>query len=172
MPEGGIVTEYGKYGTVRKILLYAALGIWTSAAALTFRTFVQGSAYVSGQSMRPTYITGDAAAYTPGRLPERYECAVFTAAPYGETCIKRIYGLPGETVEIRKGVLYINGKETDDPFSDGKTDFGPLTLGKDEYFAMGDNRTRSTDSRSAEAGTVNRYLITGTVRKSGYGENG
>lgn len=82
--------------------------------------------------------------------------------------IRRIIGLPGETVQIIDGKVHINGELLkDDTY--GITDYidepgiagEPLTLGKDEYFCMGDNRPVSLDSRYPEVGPVERSEILG-----------
>ena len=79
--------------------------------------------------------------------------------------IKRVVGLPGETVELRKNKLFINGKEMTEfyPHVDATApqDFGPVTLGRAEYFLLGDNRGQSYDSR--EHGAVILGLIRGRV---------
>jgi signal peptidase I len=77
--------------------------------------------------------------------------------------IKRIVGLPGETVEIRSGRVYVNGKELPDQFVpasylDGST-YGPVEIAPDEYFVMGDHRDSSNDSRVF--GPVPRQYIYG-----------
>lgn len=63
--------------------------------------------------------------------------------------IKRIIGLPGETVEGKDGLVYINGKPMEEPYVKEKieNDFGPYKVPKDSYFMMGDNRNGSEDSR-------------------------
>lgn len=84
--------------------------------------------------------------------------------------IKRVIGLPGETIQIIDGKVYIDGKElTEDVY--GITDYidepgiaaNPLTLGKDEYFCMGDNRPVSYDSRYEAVGPVKRSEFVGKV---------
>lgn len=77
------------------------------------------------------------------RTPQRTE----------DPLIKRVIGLPGETVEIRDGQVFVNGVTIDEPYARGvqttcSSYCGPLTLGPEEYFFMGDNRTVSMDSRS------------------------
>jgi signal peptidase I len=65
--------------------------------------------------------------------------------------IKRVIGLPGETVDIRHGLLYVNGQLTPEPYVPPQyadvTDFGPVKVPKDSYFVMGDHRIGSNDSR-------------------------
>ena len=65
--------------------------------------------------------------------------------------IKRVIGLPGETVDIRHGLLYVNGQPIPEPYVPPQytdvTDFGPVKVPKDSYFVMGDHRISSNDSR-------------------------
>ena len=87
-----------------------------------------------------------------------------------QTYIKRVIGLPGETVQIKKGKVYINGKKLKSDIY-GITKYidepgiaeEPLELGKDEYFCLGDNRPVSYDSRYEEVGSVHRSEIIGKV---------
>jgi signal peptidase I len=70
-----------------------------------------------------------------------------------EPLIKRVIGLPGDTVEIREGGVWVNGSRLSEPYLRGKVtncfgQCGPLTLGPDQYYVMGDNRPNSRDSRS------------------------
>ena len=84
--------------------------------------------------------------------------------------IKRVIGLPGETVQIKNGKVYINGKKLKSDIY-GITKYidepgiaeEPLELGKDEYFCLGDNRPVSYDSRYEEVGSVHRSEIIGKV---------
>lgn len=76
--------------------------------------------------------------------------------------IKRVIALPGETIEIRRNTVFIDGEPIDEPYlADGiRTErMDPLTVPEDEFFVMGDNRTRSQDSRFF--GTVSRDEIVG-----------
>lgn len=105
------------------------------------------------------YKTGD---------PERGDIIVFKY-PVDESkdFIKRVIGVPGDTIEIRDKVVYINGQEIDEPYvlhtkagnMPVRDNFGPFTVPADEYFVMGDNREGSHDSRFW--GTVKRSKIVG-----------
>lgn len=100
--------------------------------------------------------------------PKRFDVIVFY--PYGrdneDYYIKRVIGLPGETIQIVGDTIYINGKVLEEDYGkDPMTQSGivaePLTLGEDEYFVLGDNRTVSEDSRYEEVGPVSRDKIEG-----------
>lgn len=97
--------------------------------------------------------------------PERFDVVVF---PFNDNVnyIKRIIGLPGETVQIQNGNIYINGKLLEESYgtevmSDPGLARRPITLGPDEYFVLGDNRNASVDSRKAEVRNVKRDKIIG-----------
>jgi signal peptidase I len=83
--------------------------------------------------------------------------------------VKRVIGLPGETVQIIDGKVYINDQPlTDDKYClseilDSGSAEQPITLKEDEYFVLGDNRNMSTDSRSEYVGLVKRQDIIGEV---------
>ena len=135
-------------------------------------TFVGQRSCVSGSSMEPTLSDGDNLIVDKisYRLhdPERFDIIIFPYQYEENTYyIKRIIGLPGETVYINDaGEIYINGTLL-------KENYGletiqnpglasePITLGDDEYFVMGDNRNNSTDSRFASVGAIKRQDIIG-----------
>ncbi len=136
--------------------------------------FVGTRSRVDGSSMEPTLTDGDSLwvdklSYTFGD-PERFDVIIFN---YDEdtTYVKRIIGLPGETVRIdQNGNIYINeqllkedyGKEVILPTNLGRAN-QPVVLGEDEYFVLGDNRNNSSDSRWADVGNVHREDILGKV---------
>jgi signal peptidase I len=70
---------------------------------------------------------------------------------HSKSFIKRVVGLPGETVEIRQGAVYVDGKIVPEPYVppqyEDLSDFGPVRVQKDNYFVMGDHRISSNDSR-------------------------
>ncbi len=135
-------------------------------------TFVGQRTIVDGRSMNPTLNDGDNLIVDKLSYrfsdPQRFDIIVFP--PQGspsEHYIKRIIGLPGETVQIDDdGNIYINGKILDENYgldtiqNPGRAS-EPITLGEDEYFVLGDNRNNSTDSRSEQVGNVKRSSITG-----------
>ena len=106
------------------------------------------------------------------RAPERYEIAVFHAPPLarqkcseGGTFLKRIIGLPGDSISEHGGFIYINGKKLKEPYVSAQergyeTRSWPV-LGDNQYFVMGDNRISSCDSRAW--GPVTRSAFIGPV---------
>jgi len=127
--------------------------------ALIIRLFVIQPFIVDGQSMEPSfknnnYLITEKITYK-FRAPERGEVIIFH--PPGNPSvnyIKRVIGLPGDTVTIQDGSVYINGKQILEPYlnsnNETKSDNGEkytLTLKENEYFVLGDNRTQSRDSR-------------------------
>ena len=82
--------------------------------------------------------------------------------------IKRVIGLPGETVQIKDGYIYINNEKSDAPNDLGKAALAglaeyPISLDKNEYFLLGDNRSGSEDSRFSNVGNVKFRQIKGKV---------
>lgn len=97
--------------------------------------------------------------------PQRYDIIVFSNQER-VNYIKRIIGLPGETVQIAEGIIFINGEALLESYgSEWMEDSGlaaeEILLGEDEYFVLGDNRNASIDSRRPEVGTVKRDQIRG-----------
>ncbi|MDE5873099.1 MAG: signal peptidase I [Lachnospiraceae bacterium] len=136
--------------------------------------FVGCRSRVEGESMMPTLnnkdnLWVDKLSYTFGN-PKRFDVIIFN---YNEdtTYVKRIIGLPGETVRIdQDGKIYIDNKLLVENYGMEKitaNNLGrasqPVLLGKDEYFVLGDNRNNSSDSRWADVGNVQREDIVGKV---------
>ena len=142
--------------------------------------FVAYQTTVEGQSMEPTLSDGDSViiqklSYYWGE-PRRFDVIVFPVKNTGEAknpensfYVKRIIGLPGETVQIQDGVVFVDGRQLKaDTYClsrilDGGNASVPVKLKEDEYFVLGDNRNMSTDSRSSFVGTVKGRDISGKV---------
>lgn len=135
-------------------------------------TYITQRTVVDGASMNDTLQNGDQlfvdkVSYRFSE-PKRFDIIVFELkdAP-GTHYIKRIIGLPGETVQIVDGYIYINGElleehyGKDEVIDEARRAAEPITLGEDEYFVLGDNRNNSTDGRSLSVGNVNRSQIVG-----------
>ena len=129
---------------------------------------------VHGESMQPAYYDNDMILVSKLdyrlRNPDRGDAAVIELENGSSThySIKRVVGLPGETVQISEGKLYINGEAMDDLFDEDILSAGlaayEIRLGENEYFVMGDNCNNSEDSRVANIGNIDRERFVGCVK--------
>ncbi|MGE4169337.1 MAG: signal peptidase I [Candidatus Margulisiibacteriota bacterium] len=125
------------------------------AMALLIRTYIVQTSLVPTGSMIPTMMVGDRLFVNKFvyffEKPKRSEIVVFKSPFHdGKDYVKRCIGLPGETVQLIDGELYINGKLTTLPGVNIQNDganYGPITVPADSYFMLGDNRANSLDSR-------------------------
>ncbi len=134
-------------------------------------TFVGQRTHVSGDSMKNTLHHGDQLIVDKityrFKEPVRYDIIVFPYQYEEDTFyIKRIIGLPGETVQIVNGEIYINGEILRETYGrevirDPGMAAEPVQLGEDEYFVLGDNRNASSDSREPSVGVIHRNDIVG-----------
>ncbi len=160
--------------------------------AFLCRTFIFEPVRVDGDSMYPTlhhgefmYVskldygssfigipfTGIGTYITLGGEPERFDVVVCNYPDrlndHGGRLnfVKRVVGLPGDTVTIRGGHLLVNGVKYEEKFLHERMnhDFGPYTVPEGHYFLMGDNRNNSNDSRNSAVGAVTRDMIVGKV---------
>ena len=133
--------------------------------ALGLHIFMAQATVVYGQSMQPNLMPAERLVIEKisywFREPARGDIVVLALPDISELLSKRIVALPGETLEIRDGEVWINGAPLEEPyvFNRDETWYGPLTLGPDTYFVMGDNRANSNDSRVF--GPVPRQAIVG-----------
>ena len=134
-------------------------------------TYVGQRTHVSGDSMKNTLNDGDHLIVDKityrMREPVRYDIIVFPFRYKENTFyIKRIIGLPGETVQIAGGEIYIDGEILKESYGrevikDPGIAESPIELGEDEYFVLGDNRNESSDSRDPSVGKIRREEIVG-----------
>ncbi len=95
--------------------------------------------------------------------PDRGDVVIIeSSSPPQDRLIKRIVGLPGDTIEINGGTVYINDYPIDEPYTSGlSSSLAPVSVPEDHYFVLGDNRGRSNDSRFPGFGPVQRSDILG-----------
>ena len=179
----------------REILEWVLTIVLAISIALPLRAFGFELIQVDGESMDNTLANGEvlfvtkfdyastwlslpwqddaskekATRITTGGNPRRFDVVICRYPGRGDTnFVKRIVGLPGDTVEIREGYLYVNGDRYEEPYisdayrSGWLNTFGPYSVPDGEYFVMGDHRNHSNDSRSQ--GAISRDMIIGHVR--------
>lgn len=133
---------------VKKILWELIPYIAIVILIIIIRIFIITPVRVDGSSMYNTLEDGDILLLYKMAKIDRYDIVVLDEEYDNEIIIKRIIGLPGETVEIKRGKIYINDEEIADDYAFGDTgDYEKITLADDEYFILGDNRLISKDSR-------------------------
>jgi len=141
---------FGSHSLLREIVETILLAVILFLAV----NFTTGRFEVRGYSMEPTLYDGQYLIVSKViyriHPPERGDIIVFHP-PNGDSddYIKRVVGLPGETVEVRDGVTWINGVPLEEPYiASAAGSSGPRTLGEGQYFVLGDNRANSSDSRT------------------------
>lgn len=189
--ESARVEPHATTWRLRRGLSLAVLAI---ALALLLRAFVLQAFWIPTASMEPTLVPGDRVLVSKlaARLGgvHRGDVVVFedprpepeagggpasaflrwvlaglgVAQPADQDFVKRVIALPGESWEIRRGAVYIDGRRLDEPYLDPTVDarsFGPATVPPGRLFVLGDNRTRSGDSRFTQLGYVPEDKVVG-----------
>lgn len=158
---------------LREVLGWIVYIVIVLCATYFIVTYVGQRTKVVGDSMLPTLhendnLIVDKISYR-FRDPKRYEIVVFPYRYSEDTYyIKRIIGLPGETVQIIDGYVYIDGDPLGETYGKELIDasrYGlaaePIELGEDEYFVLGDNRNASSDSRESNVGLLHKEEFIG-----------
>jgi signal peptidase I len=163
--------EHPVRATVRAVVEWVVVIGGALLAAFLIKTFLFQAFYIPSESMEPTLIDRDRVVVNKVsyRLHDvnRGDLVVFDRPPAEpvtqiDELIKRVIGLPGETVEARDGSIYIDGRRLEEPYlADGEYThaFGPVTVADEQVFVMGDNRGNSRDSRVF--GPIDEDLIVG-----------
>lgn len=145
------------------IALAVALG-----AGLAVRRWVAGTARVAGASMQTTLYGGDVVLVTrfdyAAASPRRGDVVQCRFPGRADTYIKRVVGLPGETIVFSGGSLAIDGAPVRERYVSSPTADYSVSLGPDEYLLLGDNRMESYDGRMADMGPVGADGLLGRVR--------
>ena len=160
--------EQNKAKEIAGLVIYCLIVI---AAMFLIIKYVGQRTVVMGHSMEPTLqdsdnLITDKITYR-FRDPKRFDIIVFPFKDNRATLlIKRIVDMPGETVQVIDGNVYVNGYVLEDNYGNAvMTDPGlaadPVVLKEDEYFVLGDNRNNSTDSRFESVGNIHRSEIIG-----------
>ena len=152
---------------MKRLLTYALIIALALGFGVFIRSFVAGVSTVVGDSMYDTLTTGDRVlVWRLGYAlhePRRGDIAQIELEDRGGLYLKRVIGLPGETVEIISGVVHINGQALTEPYAALSDDNHYVELGADEYFVLGDNRPVSYDSREEDFGVVSADCFRGRV---------
>jgi signal peptidase I len=124
------------------------LGLWLALGGVIYATSLR-SFVIPSKSMAPTIAPNDRVIVDTrsGQTPKRGEIWVFTL-PNGSKGVKRVVGLPGETIEVAGGRLVIDSKPLAEPYLVGPIGYSmpPVELKSNEFFVLGDNRNASFDS--------------------------
>lgn len=159
----------------KKEILYEILfAVVVIGIAMFITTFVMQRVVVDGSSMEPTLSDGDTMFVNKFVYrfndPERFDIVVFPNPNEPKMfLIKRIIGLPGDTVNISDGKVYVNGEVLDEsyglePINDAGIALEDICIPTEEYFVLGDNRNNSLDSRNMSIGLIKKDNIVGRVK--------
>ena len=163
--------EEKEYSLKREIISTVVYLLAVVALTFLFVQYVGQRTHVNGDSMNATLEDGDnlivdkiSYRFTD---PERFDIIVFPYQYQEKTYyIKRIIGMPGETVQIIDGMIYIDGEVLEETYGKEVMKYAGIAsdeiiLGEDEYFVLGDNRNNSSDSRDPSVGNIKEDQIIG-----------
>lgn len=164
--------EKGKKSTGQEIFDWVKSIAGALAIVFVLRFFVFQMVRVDGRSMMETLQHNDILFVTVfDRFFDNWERGDVVICNYPDPSskgyrVKRIIGLPGDTIEVKDGVTYVNGEALKEDYIDhpAVTDFPETTVPEGHYFVMGDNRSNSRDSRVKDVGPLEESALQGRVR--------
>ena len=164
--------ETQKKSWKRELFEWIMVFVVAGALAFVVRTFIFEPVRVDGASMMYTLEDGEFMIATKYDYllgdPERFDIVIcnYPNTSDGMYRVKRVIGMPDETIELRSGELFVDGKHIEQNFdmTPNAAYFGPYTVPPGHYFVIGDNRNNSKDSRSSMVGPLSRDEIKGHVR--------
>ncbi len=159
----------------RQSYLFLCVVLWSIISYLLLSHFVLMAVEIRGTSMTPTLLDGQRYILLRYpyllRTPRQGEIVVIKDPQDQDLSIKRIVALPNDLIEIRKDGVYVKNTRLSEPYltsialrASGMEPVKPIRLGREDYFVLGDNRSRSADSRIY--GPVPRKAILGLIAKS------
>jgi len=159
----------------RQSYLVLCVVLWSIISYLLLSHFILMAVEIKGTSMTPTLLDGQRYILFRYpyllRTPRQGEIVVIKDPQDQDLSVKRIVALPNDVVEIRKDGVYVNNNRLAEPYltsialrASGIDTVKPIRLGREDYFVLGDNRSRSADSRIY--GPVSRKAILGLIAKS------
>ncbi|MCL2810716.1 MAG: signal peptidase I [Clostridia bacterium] len=164
------ITKPKKSG-YRELLEWVMVFAVAAALVMLALRFIAEPIKVDGHSMENTLLPNEYVLVTKYEYllepPMRFDVVSCRYPHNNKTFVKRVIGLPGETVALIDGELYINGQHIEQDFDLRKEceDYGPETIPAGYYLVIGDNRKVSIDSRDPSVGPLPRSAITGHVRR-------
>ncbi len=160
--QGDSAPQQEETSIVRWLIETALLVLLAFALAQGIKSFVAQPFIIPTGSMQPTielrnYVLAEKLSYRFSRRPQYKDIVVFknpTRDPAAPILIKRCIAVGGQTVDLRDGKVYVDGKQLDEPYTRGRPSLPlnpaieyPFTVPANHYWMMGDNRTNSGDSR-------------------------
>lgn len=156
-------------GERRRAYRLAFLLFWSVLLYFVFARYVIGLGIVTDISMLPTLRAGDYFLINQYAYqlhpPARGDIVVLRRSQFdSDQYVKRVIGLPGETLRLAGGRVFLNGRRLEEPYAMGWTGpaLGPIHLAPQTYFVLGDNREQSEDSR--QFGAIPRAGIEGKIK--------
>ncbi len=152
----------------RALLEWAGTILVALIIAFTIRTFVFSLFFVDGNSMNNTLIHNEVMFSTKYDYllndPARFDVVICRYPGRKENFVKRVVGIPGDTIAVRDGYLYVNAEQVQEAYITHRPNYeiSDYTVGEGEYFVLGDNRANSNDSHVI--GPIKREAIVAHVR--------